>query len=177
MAKPPVSPDVLLQVAVSKERRLTAKERRFVLAYLMERKIDPEAKAYRSNYQLAALFGVNETTIRNDKAKIFREYSSQITPDRAIAFVTDALKAQDRLIRRAESALVDCQSGSLAEREYIELLDKLEARRFKIVQDIGIVAKELGRLQVAEETWEATVNEDGVTSVSQVAMTPDVVST
>ena len=174
MAKKSVSPEDLLKVAIAKERKLTSKERRTVLAFLMDQKIDPVAKTFRSNYQLADLFGVSESMIRNDKKRILRDYSSNITPDQAMAFVTDALRAQDRLIRRAEAALMECESGGLAEREYIELLDKLEARKLKVAQDIGIVAKELGRLQVVEENWEATVSEDGITSVSQVpVVTPD----
>lgn len=151
------SPEFLLDAA--KSRKLTAAERRLVLAHL------EELGTSQSNYQLAALFGVDEKVIRKDRKELLQEYTKTISPEHALSFVASYLKSHDDLIRKTKFGLEKCLPGTLGHQNYLRLLSDLESKRMKLLQEIGAVPKELGHLNVSEERWVAVVSTDGVTSV------------
>lgn len=155
------SPTGLWEAAKAGTKKLTAAERRLVLAYLEE-----EGQVL-SNYQLADVFQVDEKVIRKDRKELLREYTATITPEYALGFVASYLKSHDDLIRKTKIGLEKCQPGTLGHQNYVRLLSDLETKRMKLLQEIGAVPKELGHLNVSEERWVAVVSEEGVTSVQR----------
>lgn len=150
-----------------RQRELTPKERRVVIEYLESNgwKSPATAKDYDSNYRLADLFFVSEATIRVDKKSILKAYTKDITPAQALTFVGEYMRSHDHLIRRAERGLNATVAGSLGEQNYLRLISDLRAKWMKLLQEIGAVPKELGRLNVTEEHWVAEVSDDGITSL------------
>jgi hypothetical protein len=144
--------------------KLTPVERRKVIRFLDEG--GDERKEY-SNRELAKLFSVDEAVIRKDKKKILALYTRAITPDHAMLYVGDYLKAHDDLIRKAEDGLRKANPGTMAHQTYLKILSDLKERQKKMLQEIGALPKHLGQLNVTEEHWVATVNHEGVTEVHE----------
>jgi hypothetical protein len=103
--------------------------------------------------------------IRVDKKVIEKKAGELISPAKAVSYVVGSFKVLDRLIRSAELGMDQTELGTQGHREYIKVLADLDARRFKMAQDISIVPKELGRLQITEEHWIAETSADGTTTV------------
>lgn len=156
------SPDKLYAEAQN-GRKLSAPERRRVIAYL------DEIQEHYSNYQLAAVFGCDEKLIRLDRKRLMRAYANAITPENAMGFVADYIKTHDELIARSRKALDGLTEGGQSHRAYIALISELTQKRLKALQDIGVVERELGHLNVSEEKWVATVSKEGITSVGKDA--------
>jgi len=165
-----LSPPELLAIAERRERRLTSRERRAVIAWLDEERFQKEHSKLRTNYALAALFGTSETLIRGDRKKIAAAMINTLTPDQAISFVQRHLARSEQLIRAAERGLDSQPVGSIGERAYMELINKLGAEYFEALQGVGIVQKNLGQLSVTEECWMATTTEADITSVNRITI-------
>lgn len=153
--------ETLLDIAKRKARKLRPGERRRCIVYL------EELGESHSTRELAEIFGVGESVIAQDRKRILKLYATELTPAHALQFVADSLRGHDDLIRRARAGLRSTVEGTLMHQKYVEQLSQLELRRIKILQEIGVVAKELGHLNVSEEVWYAKVSEDGIVSVSQ----------
>jgi len=118
-----------------------------------------------THVELADLFKVDEAVIRRDRKKSLVVFSQQISPAHALAFVAEAVKEINVLIRKCKKGLDEATPLTLSHLKYIELMSALQMRRLKILQEVGVVPKELGHLSMSEEEWIAEVNPDGVTSV------------
>lgn len=171
-SQPPAPPKpkhpLELMTDAQNKRRLTTEERRSVLAYISEYGFKENGK-YRdlSNYELADLFQVTEAAIRKDKKKILREHSGELTPEDSMQFVQGFLFEHNALIRKAKEGLNKSPEGSLTHIRYLQVLSDLESRKIKLLQESGLLPKELGHLSVTEEEWHAYVLEDGVTGVTK----------
>jgi hypothetical protein len=168
---PPLPPDAveveaseLITLALEHRRRLTSTERRKVMAWLDGDRYGENGKAYQTNANLARLFGVSETTVIEDRRRIMRDYAATLTPDQAMTIVARYFVGHDRLLAACEKGITSCEAGTMAHREYLKLYSDLAARQVKLAQDIGVVKKELGHVQLSE-TWVATTDGDGVTRV------------
>lgn len=148
--------DLLWGLAKSGQRKLTASERRRVLIYLED---VGESQQY-TNHDLAKIFQVSDTVIHLDKKRILTTYADSLTPDQAMQFVARQLKDIETLITTAKKGLQKNETGTLGERFYIDTLKGLYKERFSIYQEVGIVKKELGSLNISEEKWVATVDVD-----------------
>lgn len=177
---PALTPEQLWDIAESKERKLTVDERRDVLRWLDEdghrempdpqdpsKTISFSVRAY-SNYKLGAVFGVNEKQIRKDRELIRKQAMTALTPEQALAFVEDFLREHNALIRRAELGLEACEAGSQTQVMFLRLISDLRKRHIALLQEVEVVPKQLGNLNITEEIWEATVSRDDVTSVTRL---------
>jgi hypothetical protein len=151
MANP--TAEQLYETAKSGIRKLTATERRRVLIYL-----DEIGEKGLSNYDLARIFQVTEAIIRADKKRLLNHYVMALTPEAAMSLVARHFKDLDNLIVLARRGLDENDRGSTNERFYVETLAKLYKDRFAAWQEIGVVRKELGHMNVTEEKWVATVD-------------------
>jgi hypothetical protein len=133
-----------------------------VIRYLDE--LDDE-HPYSNNYKLASLFTVDEKVIRTDRKKIVTRFAGTITPDRAMLYVGHYMKDHDKLIRQAEAGLRTAKPGSIAHQQYVRLISDLHTKKVKLLQETGVMPKELGHLNVSEEVWEATVSQTGIIEV------------
>jgi hypothetical protein len=156
----------LIAIALAKQRKLTSTERRKVMSWLDGDRYGENGKAYQTNANLARLFDVSETTVVEDRRRIMRDYAATLTPDQAMTIVARYFVGHDRLLAACEKGITMCEPGTMAHREYLKLYSDLAARQVKLAQDIGVVKKELGHVQLSE-TWVATTAGDGVTRVGQ----------
>jgi hypothetical protein len=154
---------------------LTPRERREAVAYLDDHGFGDDNRDL-SNYELADLFDVSEKIIREDKKRILAEYTSVISPAEALSYVGQYLRSHDGLIVRAKHGLAKSKPGTQAHQHYLRLISDLEAKRIQILQEIGAVPKELGRLNVTEERWVATVSNDGIVTCQPASQAEDVKS-
>jgi hypothetical protein len=156
------NPEQLYEIAKDNKRKLTPRERREVIVWL------DESDELPSNRELARVFQCDERLIRLDKQAIMREYAAGVTPDSAMGFVARYLKGHDDLIRYAKLGLDSSAPGGMQHEKYLKLLSDLELRRVKLLQDIGVIPKELGHLSIAEENWVAEVDVmSGITNVTR----------
>ena len=175
-------PSELLEVAKAKSRKLTPRERRTVIKFVDDAGVkDANGKPVEyTNYELAALLNVDEKTIRIDKRKILKEYTSIITPEDALTFVGEFIKGHDDLMRRAFAGLRQSPDGTLAHQNYLKIISDLHKRRVAMLQEIGAIPKELGNLNVNQELWEAYVLDDkkgnATSGVKRVAIPTSVLS-
>lgn len=123
----------------------------------------------KTNNELALLFQVSETQIRQDKSRMLQTIGEELTADNAMALVSKHTSDIRALIRLARRGLKNCEAGGLAYRNYLETLMKLEEQHFSVLQEIGIVRKELGHMQVTHEEWEAKISSDAIASVGPAA--------
>jgi hypothetical protein len=152
----------LLRIAEAATRKLTTGERRKVLVFLEETGREPN-KPKKNIYELADLFKVSVGTIREDRKRLTSLYAQSLTPAHATTFVAEYLREINGLITTCRTALNtdSCDPGTLAERAYVETMMKLLKEKFSALQEIGVVKKSLGELNVIEEVWCATVSSDG----------------
>jgi hypothetical protein len=143
----------LYEVARSGTRKLSAIERRRVLIYL-----DDIGEKGNNNYDLAKIFQVTEAVIRADKKRLINHYVMALTPDGAMQLVARHFADVEQLIAVAKRGLDANDIGSQNERFYVDTLSKLYKERFAGWQEVGVVRKELGHMNVTEETWVATVD-------------------
>lgn len=164
----PKTPLELLADAQNKVR-LVSDDRRRVIAYIAEYGYKENGK-YKdlSNVEMAALFQVDEAVIRRDKKKVLKEQSGSLTPEESMEFVQDFLFEHNALIRRAKEGANHSPLGTLTHIRYIQTLSVLFQQKIKILQETGLLPKELGHMSVTDEQWRAYVLEDGVTGVEKV---------
>lgn len=174
-AKPPVppaddelTPEELVELALHGVRKITADERRRVMAWLDSDRYGVAGKPYQTNSQLAKLFRVSEFTIHDDRRTMLRDYAATLTPDKAMTLVARYFQGHDRLLAAAEKGINEAPPGTMAHREYLKLYSDLAARQMKMAQDIGVIRKELGHLQVTEETWVAETSAEGISTVTRL---------
>lgn len=168
----PVVPELagaeeLYAIAMVGERRLTPKERRRVMVWLDSLRYSELGKPYRTTSTLASLFEVGESAIADDRKAIAAAYAKTLTPDQAMSLVGRYLRSHDRLLAGVEAGLDQALPGGQRHCEYLKLYSDLTSRQIKLAQEIGLIRKELGHLQVSEEVWVATTSAEGVTTVSQ----------
>lgn len=153
-----MTPTELYQAAQNGQK-LTPQERRKVIANL------EEAGEMPSNYELAALFQVDEKVIRRDRKRVLRHYAAQITPAQAMTFVAKYLRTQERLLNGSLQGLAKAQPGTTNYFNYAKLASDLQERILTKLQAIGIVPKEFGGMAVTKEAWVAEFSDAGVASV------------
>lgn len=159
--------DYLWEEAKAGNRKLTPTERRRVLVYL-----DEIGETRHSNVALAKLFHVTERILRLDKTRLLREFGATLTPAAQVEVLARHLRDMEHLIAVGQRGLQANDAGSLGERFYLETLMKLMKERRETYENTGILRKELGTLNVAEEHWVATVDVlDGALGVHSA--TPD----
>jgi hypothetical protein len=146
----------LWEVAQAGTRKLSASERRRVLIYL-----DEVGEKKQTNYDLARIFKVSEAQIRADKQRLLGHYVRVLTPEAAISLVAGHFRELDNMIALCKRGMDACDSGTTMERFYLETMAKLLRERFTSWQEVGVVRKELGNLNVTEERWVATVSPAG----------------
>lgn len=160
--------DQLWEEAKSGSRKLTATERRRVLVYLDEVGEQNASNKPYSNVELAKLFKVGEKVIRDDKTRLLREIGKALTPEAQIMVVAAHMRDIDNLISRGQRGLAANESGTLGERFYLETLLKLLKEKRETYENVGVIRKELGTINVAEEHWVAEARVDtGTLTVRQ----------
>jgi hypothetical protein len=108
VAKTPKHVDDLYEEAKAGSRKLTAFERRRVLAYLTE--LGEATKM--SNVVLAKLFKVTETVIRQDKHRFLIEAGKELTPEAQVRIVASHLNDLEQLIITAKKGQQANESGT-----------------------------------------------------------------
>ena len=166
--KDELTPEELIELGLHHVRKITPDERRRVMAWLDGDRYGERGKAYQTNVQLAKLFHVHETVIQDDRRTMLRDYAATLTPDRAMMLVARYFQGHDRLLAAAEKGINEAPPGTMAHREYLKLYSDLAARQMKMAQDIGVIRKELGHLQVTEETWVAETSAEGISTVTRL---------
>lgn len=145
--------DILWEEAKAGTRKITAMDRRRILVYL-----DEIGDTDYTNVELAKIFKVNESVIRGDHKSILQSIGEGLTPEAQVLIVAKHMSELDRLIVIAKNGLKQHDSGMMGERWYIETIAKLLKEKRETYENVGVIRKELGTINVAEETWIATVD-------------------
>lgn len=133
----------LFETAKAGTTKLTAKERRHVVAFLMA--TDPTAH---TNEQLAEIFKVTERTIRVDKHTI-REGKAKVVKDDDVGLViADILLDYERVIADLEKSKLKTALGSKERRMHNESIMDLRLKITKALQELGYYPKNLGTMSV-----------------------------
>lgn len=164
------SVEELLDQARNRTRKLTARERKLAIEAL-----DSEGRRPKPLNELVGLFGVSRTQITRDRLALHRKAGDSLSASDASQIVAEYLRDLDRQIENIQSLLdqtgddAAVVAGSLVHVNYEKLLADLRERRIAKLQEIGVVPKELGRLNVREEVWKAVVAEDsGIITTSSL---------
>lgn len=145
----------LLEIAQKKERKLTTKERRQCVVYLIG--TDPDM----TNTSMAELFGVTEGTIRKDKLDFRREKAKFIKEDDIGLVIADIALDFERQVRDIERSKAKAKLGSAVYLQHCTAAMDLRIRCVKAFQDIGYLPKNLGNMTVQEYKYLAIVSKDG----------------
>lgn len=143
----------LVERAQSGER-LTSKERRHCVAYLMA--TQPE----QTNTAIGELFQVSERQIRTDKRVVREERAKLIKEDDIGLVVADIAMTLDRQMRDVESSKKKCRVGS---RDYVlhcTTIHDIQLKTVKALQDLGYYPKNLGNMTVEKYEYKAFVTKD-----------------
>lgn len=151
-----VGADELWQIAQAGTRKLKAFERRRVIVYL-----DETGDNKQSTQELAKIFKVSETCIREDRKKLMVTLTGQLTPEHALDFIGQHIADINMLIAIGKRGLKTQNAGDLGETRYIDSIGKLIKERRETLENIGVIRKELGNMNVTEEHWVATVTDTG----------------
>lgn len=144
--------DELWEDAKNGTRKLTSTERRRVLVYLQELGV------HITNVELSRTFRISERQLREDRKRVLRSLGEDLTPDAQITIVAGLVQEYDQAIGRIKRALATLNPGDRLEREYVETLMKVLHEKRSTYENIGVIRKELGTINVAEEHWIATAN-------------------
>lgn len=169
---PVLTPLAMWERAQGGNWKPTTEERREILKWL-DTEGHKNDKGYRtsySSYELSEKLGVSATQIRKDRDVIRKASLDAISPEHALDYAGQFLREHELLIKRAEDGLAECVTGSVAQIHFLRLISDLHKRRMSLLQEVSVVPKELGNLNVVEEIWEAEVSRDGITTVHQVAL-------
>jgi hypothetical protein len=153
-----INPDELYKQA-QQGLKLTPSQRRAVIAHLEEQ------GEIQSNYELAAIFRVDERVIRRDRTRLLRTNAKAIHPEQALLYIAAYVRSHDQAIAQCRLGLKKAQPGTPTHQMYLKLLSDLEERKASKLQSIGVIPKELGRLAITEEKWIAVFSDEGLASV------------
>ena len=145
-------------------QKLTAKERRHAVAFLMS--TDQSS----TNTSLADLFQVTERTIRLDKKSIREEKSQLIKEEDVGLVIADILLDYERAIREIEKSAKDSKSGSQVRLNHINSKMDMRLKTVKALQDLGWLPKNLGNMTMDKFEYRAVVHKDGNVEVRKVDM-------
>lgn len=149
----PVAEKLLEQA--KKGERLSPKERRHVIAFLMA------TNAEATNVELGQMFGVTERQIRLDKKSIREERSKLIREEDVGLVIADILMDYDRNIRDIERSKRHSKVGTPNFRQHCESAMKMRLDTVRALQDLGWLPKNLGNMTVAKFSYKAVVEKDG----------------
>jgi hypothetical protein len=121
------------------------------------------------DYQLSQILQCKPTAIRRMVKKARQGFATAITAEDAMQYMVNYLRSNDTLIRECRKQVLDpAVVGTGLHPVYIRLLKELEAEKIEMLQSIGVIPKELGRMTAVEENWKATISTEGVTGVHEV---------
>jgi hypothetical protein len=138
-----------------KGEKLTPKERRQCIGYFMV--AEPET----SNTDLAALFRVSERMIRFDQKAIKEQIAKEYAGLDPTVIVGELMMMRDRQIANIERSLKKAVEGSRTYLAHCVAINKILTDTTKTLQDLGVLPKELGNLQVESYEYKAYVIKDG----------------
>jgi hypothetical protein len=143
----------LLDVARKKIRKLTSKERRQCVVYLLT--VDPDT----TNVSLAQLFDVSERTIRNDFRTFRKEKAKFIKEDDVGLIIADIALDYERQIRDIERSKAKAKIGSRTFLDHCTSAMELRIKMVKALQDLGYYPKNLGNMTIEKFDFKAEVNQ------------------
>jgi hypothetical protein len=146
--------DKLIERA-QKGERLTAKDRRHCVGYLMGTR--PEM----TNVEAAEIFQVSEGLIRQDKKRIRHERAKLIKEDDIGLVIADIAMECDNQIRDLEASKRKCKMGQRAFVEHCKAIVDTRLKSVKALQELGFYPKSLGNLTVERFEYKAVVGRDG----------------
>lgn len=146
--------DKLIERA-QKGERLTAKDRRHCVGYLMGTR--PEM----TNVEIGELFQVSEGLIRADKKRIRHERARLIKEEDVGLVIADIAIECDRQIRDLEASKMKCAKGTRPFVEHCKAIVDTRLKSVKALQELGYYPKSLGNLTVERFEYRAVVGKDG----------------
>lgn len=147
--------------------KVTRDERRHALNY-----IDGMYPNQYSNRQLAAIFQVDEGTIRHDRRQIRKQNAENIREDTDVKLIiNDLLESRDRALTQIARAMAAMErEGRTTNNTYLAFLKAGPEMHLKIttaLQDMGLLPKTLGTVTVNKRVFKAIVDQRNG-SVSEV---------
>lgn len=133
--------------------RLSAKDRRHVLTYLMMRE-------QMTNEELAELFQVSKRQVQFDKERIKQEVAKGLKTEDIALVIADIRLAFEKNMRDIEKGKEKATLGTRTYLDYCNAAFKLQMDYVKGMQDLGIYPKELGTMHVEEFKFIASVGVD-----------------
>jgi hypothetical protein len=149
---------LLVDIAQNKERKLTTKERRQCVVFLMG--TDPDM----TNTAMAELFDVTEGTIRKDKMDFRRQKAKFIKEDDVGLVIADIALDFERQVRDIERSKAKAKLGSATFLQHCTAAMDLRIKCVKAFQDIGYLPKNLGNMTVSSFDYRTVVTRDGIES-------------
>ena len=140
--------------------RLGSSERRHCVAYLMV--TDPGM----TKVSMGELFQVSEGQIRADVLKIRKEKAAMVRgedPGLVFADIAITFEKQTSDIEEAKAELAK-EKGGKTTRLYLEMcrfLNQAQKDRIGLLQDLGMLARNLGNMTTTKLNYTAVVTQDG----------------
>ena len=157
-----------LFLAAELGRKPRAKERRDIVLYL-ERTL--QINDHRDT-QLAKKLGCSLKTLSNDRKRAQDILAAGITSEQAMFFMSDYLRHIDLLIVEAKLGMKQAVLGGTGHAHYVRLVGELVDSKITKLQSVGVIPKELGRLNTVQEEWHAEASKDGVLDVHRAPEEP-----
>lgn len=148
--------------------KLTVKERRHVITYLMGtgrtahndatgKSLVDASEQYATNVAMAELFQVSERQVRMDKAWVKEERARFIKHDDISLVLADIALSFDRQVNDIEDSKRKCDKGTRTYLEHCKAIFNLEIAKVNALQSLGYYPKDLGQLTVQKFEYKATV--------------------
>lgn len=135
--------------------RLSAKDRKYCLAFLSATKADM------NNNELAALFQVSERQIRFDYKAIREEKAREITQEDISLIIADIAMTLERQMRDLEKSKNKCKAGSVAYLRHCTAIHDMQLKTVSALQDLGYYPKNLGNMTIDKYEYKSIITKDG----------------
>ena len=153
-----------LVVRAEKGEELSTEDRRHAVGWLIVKK--PEL----TQIEMGQMFGVSDTTIRNDIKIVKQERAKFIKGDYVELIVSDLIADYERLASELERSRKSAQLGSANYREHVMAAMKMRLMIIEALQSLGWLDKNLGEMQVTKTVYKTEVQKGGMYTVRKLDM-------
>jgi len=153
-----------LVVRARKGDELSTEDRRHAVGWLIVK--EPEL----TQIEMGQMFGVSDTTIRNDIKIIKQERAKFIKGDYVELIVSDLIADYERLASELEKSRKAATLGSANYREHVMAAMKMRLMIIEALQSLGWLDKNLGEMQVTKTVYKTEVQKGGMITVRPVDM-------
>jgi hypothetical protein len=141
--------DIIERARVGQE--VSAEERRHAIVFVKGHTPDVNHR------QLAAMFGVSETTIRNDMSKINQDLSEDMKATFKDTVIGELIHEHNNMHAALLRSLKAAPLGTNTYVAHCQALFKIRKDTIEVLQNIGALPKSLGEVSVRKEVFKAEI--------------------